>query len=124
MSVASVIVNDFNVALFALRPSETDPVLVIDADAVLTESITLEHLQSIPRRRPEDVERRRRMQLGELAPDNRLDPNEATYSVPREECLRFSVRERNNHRSIAYRLSISDHRRDCQVLQSACAAKG
>lgn len=123
MTDTSVIVNDFDVALFAVRPPETDPVLVIDPDAVLTESIALQHLQSITRRRPENVERSRRVQLGELTPDYRFDPDEAANSEPCEKSLGIRMRERNNHRSIAYRLSISDLDRHCQVMQSAPGAE-
>ena len=123
MTDTSVIVNDFDVALFAVRPPETDPVLVIDPDAVLTESITLQHLQSITRRRPENVERSRRVQLGELAPDYRFDPDEAANPEPGEKSLGIRMRERNNHRPIVYRLSINNLDRRCQVMQSAPGAK-
>jgi hypothetical protein len=37
--------------------------------------------------------------------------------------LSIPVRERNNHKSIAYRLSISDHGRHCRVLESVTGAE-
>jgi hypothetical protein len=119
MMNTSVIVNNFNIAFLAVRPSETDPVLVVDADAVLTEPIALQHLQSIAWRRTEDVERSSGVQLGELASDYRFDPDEAANSASSENSLGIGMRERDNHRSTAYRLSISNHDRCHQALQSA-----
>jgi hypothetical protein len=70
MMVTSVVVNDFNVTRIAVGPAETDPVLVIDPDAVLTESITLQHLQPISGWCSEETECGRGMQLGKLASDH------------------------------------------------------
>jgi hypothetical protein len=47
-----MVVNDFYIARIAIRPAETDPVLVVDPDAELTESIALQHFQAVPRWSP------------------------------------------------------------------------
>jgi hypothetical protein len=52
MAVTLVVVNNFDVSRIAVEPAKTDPVLVIDPDTVLPESITLQHLESVARRCP------------------------------------------------------------------------
>lgn len=43
-----MIVDDFDIESVALAPSEANPPLVIDADAVLTSAVARELLKSIP----------------------------------------------------------------------------
>jgi hypothetical protein len=45
-----VIVDYFNVDRTRIRPTETDPILVIDPDAVLTATISPKRLQAVPGR--------------------------------------------------------------------------
>jgi len=47
-----VVVNDLDISRDAPRPPEADSVLVVDPDAVLTLSVTLELLEAIPWRYP------------------------------------------------------------------------
>lgn len=61
MTFTSVVVNNFNVSRIAIRPAETDPVLIVDPDAVLPESITLQHLETVAWRRPQNLQRSGRM---------------------------------------------------------------
>ena len=51
-----MIVDYFNVDRTRIRPSETDPILVIDPDAVLTATISPKRLQAVPGRYPQVVE--------------------------------------------------------------------
>jgi len=47
--VASVIVDDLDVTRLSLFPGETDPPLVVDANAVLPDAVSLERLKPIAR---------------------------------------------------------------------------
>jgi len=46
-----MIVSNLYVVGVALFPAEADPPLVVDADAVLTDSIAVKFLRSVPRER-------------------------------------------------------------------------
>jgi hypothetical protein len=50
-----VIVDYFNVDRTRIPPTETDPILVIDPDAVLTATISPKRLQAVPGRYPQVV---------------------------------------------------------------------
>ena len=44
---SSVVVNDLNIGRTAIRPSETDPKLIVDSDAVLAFPVALQCLQPV-----------------------------------------------------------------------------
>jgi hypothetical protein len=48
-SLASVVVDDFNVVGVAVNPAETDAPLIVDADAVLAFALALQGFQPIGR---------------------------------------------------------------------------
>lgn len=52
----SVIVDYFNADRTRIRPTETDPILVIDPDAVLTVTISQKRLKAVPGRYPQIVD--------------------------------------------------------------------
>src|SRR5579875_471024 len=56
---ALVVVRDFDIVCFTFLPFETDAVLIIDSDAVLALTITLESLQAITGRDQEIIQLRR-----------------------------------------------------------------
>lgn len=51
-----MIVDHFNVDRTRIRPTETDPILVIDPDAVLTPTTSPERLKTVSGRYPQVVE--------------------------------------------------------------------
>jgi len=53
-----MIVNDFNLMHITAMPDETDAPLVIDLDAVLPFTITMQRLQPISRRNPQGFQPR------------------------------------------------------------------
>jgi hypothetical protein len=56
MMVASVVVNYFNLGWARPGPFETDPPLIVDADAVLAGPVASQFLQAVARRNSEVVE--------------------------------------------------------------------
>jgi len=50
---SSVVVNDLNIGRATIRPSETDPKLIVDSDAVLSLPVPLKGFQSVAGRDPE-----------------------------------------------------------------------
>jgi len=48
-----MIVNDFDIVSVSVAPDETNPKLVIDADAMLPGSVTLQRLQAVAWRNPQ-----------------------------------------------------------------------
>jgi hypothetical protein len=100
MTLTLMIVNDFNAARAFAGPTKTNPVLVIDPDAVLAKSVTLQRFQAIARRCPEKPETGGRMQLSKLAPDDGLDTDESPHPISFKERFGLSVCERNNHKSL------------------------
>lgn len=51
-----MIVDYFNVDRTRIRPTETDPILVVDPDAVLTMTISPKRFKPVPGRYPQVVE--------------------------------------------------------------------
>jgi hypothetical protein len=45
-----MIINYLNVKCIAIAPNETDTILIVDADTVLTLPITLQSFKAIPRK--------------------------------------------------------------------------
>ena len=73
MGMDSVVINDFNVVRAAVCPTETEPVLVVDADAVFTGSITAQCFQAVPRWNPQVVEPAGDLELPQLAAGHSLE---------------------------------------------------
>jgi len=63
-----MIVGDFNVVSVVLSPSETDSVPVVDADAVLSQTISTQLFQTVSRRDFQVVQFQRGVQHGQLSP--------------------------------------------------------
>ena len=63
MLFVSVVVNDLNLLRSSASPYEADPPLVIHSDAVLASPITFEHLESVPRRHFQLIDRLHRCDL-------------------------------------------------------------
>jgi len=97
--VASVIVHDLNLVRAALRPAETDPPLIVEANAVLTSTVPTESLQPVPWRDSEILEPSRRIELSQLPKRNTLEVwTELPDGLAGEQPLGIPVAEAPNHR--------------------------
>src|SRR6185312_732907 len=103
---SSMVVNDLYIAGVAVLPAKAHAKLVVDADAVLAGTVALEQLQPIARRDAQEVQRCRRVQLGELAPCHGFDVHEPSHAVAVEQGFRVLVRESFYHEMIVYRYTI------------------
>jgi hypothetical protein len=65
-----MIIDDFDVLRARIGPSETDPELVVDPDAVLSIPVALKSFQTISRRDAKVVQSPCDLQLPKLAPGN------------------------------------------------------
>jgi hypothetical protein len=63
-----VVVDDLDIVRIRASPSETDPPLVVDANAVLAIPVALQGFKPIARRDPQVIQGRGGIQQGELAP--------------------------------------------------------
>jgi len=68
-----VVIDNLDVARVSLGPPEADPPLVVDADAVLSASISTEFLQTVPRRNPQIIEQLGGIQDHEFPHGNPLE---------------------------------------------------
>lgn len=73
-----MIVNDFNIFWTAFSPDKTYPILIVDANTVLTCTITLQCFKSVSRRRTEEAQRLSRVQLGQVPDDDIFERSETT----------------------------------------------
>jgi hypothetical protein len=64
--LTSVVIDDFHIYRTLIGPSETNSVLIIDADAVLPLAISSQNLQPVPRWRAQEVDGVCSIQHGEL----------------------------------------------------------
>lgn len=95
-----MVVNQFNIFRAAVRPSKTEPVLVVDADAVLSGSITAQRFQAVTGWNPEVVEPAGDLELPELAAGYPLDGLEARDRPTVGEGSGVGTSERPDHASI------------------------
>jgi hypothetical protein len=68
-----MVICNFNIHWPGFRPFEADPVLIINANAVLTFAFSFEFLQAISRGDSKFVERNNRVKLIKLPGDNISD---------------------------------------------------
>jgi len=66
--VVLVVVRDFDFVGISILPAETDPILLIDPDAVLSVSIARESLEMVPGRNRELLQIPDTVELRQLAP--------------------------------------------------------
>ncbi|SUS07460.1 hypothetical protein DF3PB_440017 [uncultured Defluviicoccus sp.] len=78
----SVVIHDLNIDCIAIAPNETDPPLIVDADAVLTCAVSSQALQTVTRRRPQVIEGAGVMELDELPLADRQDVLRHTLDEP------------------------------------------
>jgi hypothetical protein len=95
--MASMIVNDLDVPRTVVSPTEADPPLVIDSDAVLAASITAELLQAIAREHAKVIEVLGAVEHLQLSFGLRLGRSESFRDLAFEELLRGARRKRPNH---------------------------
>jgi len=93
-----VVVNDLNVPRIATLPSETDPPLVVDPNAVLARAVTVQPFQAVARRYTEVVQLHRSIQHPELSQCHLAHPrSESASRAPVEETFCVPVAEALDH---------------------------
>ena len=105
-----MIVDYFNADRTRIRPSETDPILVIDPDAVLTATISPKCLQAVPRRYPQIVHDLGLIECIELPrrhlPQRPRQPLAGNLRIPTiKEIFGRLITEASDHRHMIARLS-------------------
>jgi len=83
-----MVISNLDIEGIAVLPAETNPVLVIDSDAVLSGTISLQGLQTVRRRRCQIAKLLRAIDLNQAAYYDRGDlletPDAATLYAERE----------------------------------------
>jgi len=95
-----VIVHDLDIFRACNRPPETDPKLLVHANAMLPGTVALERFEPVSRWDTEVFKPSRDLQLSKLAPRNCLDIHESRHTPTVREELRVGTSERYNHRKI------------------------
>jgi hypothetical protein len=93
-----VVIDDLHGVSVTLSPLETDAPLIVDSDAVLTLTVTVQFLQVIAGRDMQVLQRLRVIQHYELAPGGVLDALKAWTALAVEERFRVFAPERLYHR--------------------------
>jgi hypothetical protein len=93
-----VVINDFNGTWAKFSPCETHAPLIVNADAPLTLPVTREFFKPVSRRRTQECQRLRRIQLCQFTFGNGQDWSE----TPRTSSLELSLQE--NDRIMANRM--------------------
>ena len=92
-----MIIDDFDVIRLAVAPDKTQPPLIVNADAVLAEPITLQRLQVIARRHAQKIQCRGGMQLHQLSQCDAFNRLEPFHTLTLEQGLRIRAFERLDH---------------------------
>lgn len=109
---SSVIIRTLDVERIAILEPETQPPLIVDADAVLSGTFALQCFKTIRWRKPQILQLDRRMQLQQTH-------RRALQNIPRqaprfsalEETLRFGIGERPDHDATINKMFIAVKRR-------------
>lgn len=97
-----MIVHDLDRVGTIGRPDETDPILIVDPDAMLTGTVARQRLETIPRRDTKVLQSRSRVQLLQLPPGNppeflRTSPPGSLRVPPVEDVLRPRAPKGSDH---------------------------
>lgn len=96
--IASRIVNDFNVVRILALPAETEPILIVGAQAVLAGPVAAQGFQPVSRRHPQIPQVARTVQLRQFAERNPLDlRRQSVMPQPHPEFFGLCAGETDNH---------------------------
>jgi hypothetical protein len=98
-----VVVHYFDLVSAVVLPHKTNAPLIVDANAVLSSSITLQGFQVIARWHSQTDQFSCRMQLQQLAPSYALDVVEPGYPLASKQSLGVGTNERMDHEAILFR---------------------
>ena len=99
MDLTSVVIDDLHVARIGIDPSETDPPLIIDPNAMLTFPVTGKSFQTISRNGSQISERRCGMELVQFSLRRPSDTLVFPAELTPEDSFGLLVTERPNHDS-------------------------
>jgi hypothetical protein len=92
-----VIIHDFDVLSPGVCPTKAESELIVYSDTVLARAISLQSLQSIPRRHSEIRQAVSDLKLSKLAPSHSCDVGEPRDAVALRKSLRVDALERLDH---------------------------
>jgi hypothetical protein len=95
-----VIVYDLHVFGSCFRPTETQPELIIDTDAILPLAIASQGFQPITGRHPEIRQSSRDLELPQLTSCHSRDVHKSSDAITFRKSLRVDALERLNHKAI------------------------
>ena len=95
-----MVVYDLNLRRTRGGPAKAHTELLVDTDAVLPGSVTLERLQAVARRHAKIIQPPRDLELPELAARDGLDAREAPDPLTIRERFRVCVSKRYDHAAI------------------------
>ncbi len=98
-----MIIYDFNIFRAIIRPDKTDSILIVDADAVLTAPAAFQRLKPVSGRRTEEIQRLRRIQLGQFTDGCIFESAKLTRSAAFKKRLRMFAAKGLNHTNIVLR---------------------
>ena len=93
----SVVVHDFDIFRAGGGPNEKYSSLPIDADAVLVGAVVFQRFQLVARRRAQELQRMRGIELGQLAYSRAIDGSESSWIPTLEQRLRILAAEAPDH---------------------------
>ena len=92
-----MVVDHLDLLGVAVLPHETDPVLIVDPDAVLPTTVPSERLEVVARERAQVVEALRGVELDQLALSDPGNAAEPSRRIPMEEGFGISIPEGPDH---------------------------
>jgi hypothetical protein len=93
----SAVVHDFDIFRAGGGPDETYSPLPFDADAVLAGAVVFQRLHLVARRRAQELQRMRGIELGQLAYGRATDGTESSWIPTLEQRLRILAAEAPDH---------------------------
>jgi len=94
-----MVINYLNIFIMSIHPTETNPKLIVDANAVLTGAVPFELLQTVAGRDAEVFELLRGINQREFAQHQTLElAGKATHKFATEQSLAVPIGETLDHR--------------------------
>jgi hypothetical protein len=102
----SVVINNFDLVCISTAPHETDPPLIVDANAVLTLSSSVQRLQTVTRRSGQIAQLRCTIELPQFSTSHPFNCPKAPagYSLMQSACLGTTERLNHSLKYITYRM--------------------
>jgi hypothetical protein len=114
----SVVINNFDLVGVSIAPHETDPPLIVNANAVLTLSISVQRLQPVARRSGQVAQLRCAIELPQFSTSHAFNCPKAPAGHPLMQSAGLRTTERLDHLAVYYGARLTSSVKQPRLLEA------